>query len=59
MKPSEFVEARRKLGFHTQNELAAYLSVSRAAVARWETGTTPVPGPVRRVVELLKEKAKT
>ena len=55
MTPCELSEARRDLGFPTQNDFAAYLGVSRAAVARWETGTTAIPGPIERIIELLEE----
>lgn len=53
MTAPEFAAARRKLGFATQADLANYLGVSRNAVCRWETGVTPVPGPVLRSLKLL------
>ena len=33
------VEQRRRMGI-TQDELASYLGVSKAAVSKWETGAT-------------------
>jgi len=59
MKQTELAETRRKLGFSSQLKFAGYLGVSRDTVARWEGGVTQLPGPIARVIELLKEKAKS
>lgn len=53
MTAPEFAAARRKLGFATQADLANYIGVSRNTVGRWETGVTPVPSTVWRVIKLL------
>ncbi len=55
------VDARRILGVRTrlglsQRELAAELGVTPGAVAHWESGTHPVPGPVDRLLAYYEEE---
>jgi DNA-binding transcriptional regulator YiaG len=57
MEPKEVKRIRKRLG-RTQAELAQDLGVSRETVARWETGTRPVPGPAARLLERLQREGQ-
>lgn len=46
---------RESLGF-TQREMADELKVTNGAVALWESGRRPVPGPILRLIELYEDE---
>jgi len=50
MTPSDMKSLR--LAFRwSQQRLAEELDVSRNTVGRWESGTSPIPAPVQRLLE--------
>jgi transcriptional regulator with XRE-family HTH domain len=51
---AERIRALRTALRLTQRELADEWGLSPAAVARWETGDNPVPGPVRKLLEIYE-----
>jgi predicted unusual protein kinase regulating ubiquinone biosynthesis (AarF/ABC1/UbiB family)/DNA-binding XRE family transcriptional regulator len=46
---------REALGFN-QREMATDFGVAHGAIGQWETGARPIPGPVRKLVELYEEE---
>lgn len=50
-------DTRLALGL-SQFEFADLLGVTDSAVCRWENGNRPVPGPVRKLVDMMQKKAK-
>jgi transcriptional regulator with XRE-family HTH domain len=58
LKASERIKnLRQVLGF-SQRELAKEFDVSPAAVALWENGSRPVPGPVRKLLDLYESSVE-
>ena len=53
MSPDELRAAMRKLGYRTQNDLAAAIGVSRSAVSLWLEGKVGVPRPVAMLLRIL------
>jgi transcriptional regulator with XRE-family HTH domain len=53
MSPAELGEAMRKLGFRTQNDLAAAIGVSRSSVSLWLDGKIGVPRPVAMLIRMM------
>lgn len=51
------VALRRNLGM-TQRKLAAEFYVSPGAIAHWESGLNPIPGPVLKLIELYEKKVR-
>jgi transcriptional regulator with XRE-family HTH domain len=51
--PARLQRLREALGF-SQRELAAEFGVAHGAVGLWETGERPIPGPVRRLLEIYE-----
>jgi transcriptional regulator with XRE-family HTH domain len=49
--------ARKRLGL-TQTKMCRLLGVSRATLARWEAGQTPVPHAVELLVPRLIKEAE-
>src|SRR5215510_8206587 len=49
------LELRAHMGL-SQRELAKELGVTSGAIAHWEAGTHPVPGPVVHLVDLYEEE---
>lgn len=47
------IRAYRVKHFGTQAKLAAALGVTRGAVAMWEQGRRPVPGPIIKLLNFL------
>ncbi|WP_413582708.1 AarF/UbiB family protein [Bdellovibrio sp. HCB288] len=47
---------REKLGF-SQRDLAKEFDVSHGAIAQWEAGSRPVPGPINKLLELYEGEA--
>ena len=43
----------QKLGYRTQNDLAAAIGVSRSAVSLWLEGKVGVPRPVAMLLRIL------
>lgn len=55
MSPADFRAARKAMG-HTQHTLAEALQMGRhgwQTISGWETGKTPVPGPVAVAMDHL------
>jgi transcriptional regulator with XRE-family HTH domain len=48
---------RVRLGM-TQRDLAREFYVTPGAVAQWELGINPIPGPVKKLIELYERKLK-
>lgn len=48
------LQLREKLGF-SQRELAKEFQVSSGAIASWEVGTRPIPGPVLKLIALYED----
>ena len=60
MTPADFRTARKAMG-HTQKSLAAALHMGKfgyQTIGLWETGKTPVPGPVQVAMEHLAHCVK-
>jgi len=57
MRTRELKQARARLGL-SQTELAEALGIHRSAVARYETGTLPIPKVVALAVECLERRAQ-
>lgn len=60
MTADQFRTARKTLG-HTQHSMADTLGMGRwgfQTVGKWESGKSPVPGPVAMLVERLLQDAK-
>ena len=53
MAPDELRSHMRKLGYRTQNDLAAAIGVSRSAVSLWLEGKVGVPRPVAMLLRML------
>ena len=53
MSPEELRSHMRKLGYRTQNDLAAAIGVSRSAVSLWLEGKVGVPRPVAMLLRML------
>ena len=53
MTPDDFRAWRAALGW-SQTQAAAELRVTPLTVKRWEAGTSPIPGPITRLMELLR-----
>jgi transcriptional regulator with XRE-family HTH domain len=53
MSPDELRTHMRKLGYKTQNDLAAAIGVSRSAVSLWLEGKVGVPRPVAMLLRML------
>ena len=59
MTPADLRAARKSLGL-TQHALAKALRMGKSgwqSVGRWESGETPIPGPVQVAVEFLCAEA--
>jgi len=56
MRTRELKQARARLGL-SQTELAEALGIHRSAIARYETGTLPVPKLVALAIEALEYRA--
>jgi len=57
MEAADFRVARSVLG-HTQHAMAAALGMGKhgwQSISKWETGKTPIPGPVAIAVRCLVE----
>lgn len=55
LTPDVFRNARKSLG-HTQHAMAEALRMGKhgwQSISAWETGKTPIPGPVSLAVECL------
>ena len=53
MAPEELRVHMRKLGYHTQADLASAIGVSRSAVSLWLEGKVGVPRPVAMLLRML------
>ena len=53
MSPDDLRGHMRKLGYKTQNDLAAAIGVSRSAVSLWLEGKVGVPRPVAMLLRML------
>ena len=53
MSPEELRTHMRKLGYKTQNDLAAAIGVSRSAVSLWLEGKVGVPRPIAMLLRML------
>lgn len=53
---SERVRALRLALRLSQRELAEEWGLSPTAIAKWETGSNPVPGPVRKLLEIYEHE---
>jgi transcriptional regulator with XRE-family HTH domain len=53
MTPDALRSHMRKLGYRTQNDLAAAIGVSRSAVSLWLEGKVGVPRPVAMLLRML------
>ena len=53
VNPARLQRLREALGF-SQRDLAAEFGVAHGAVGLWETGERPIPGPVRRLLEIYE-----
>ena len=53
MSPDELRTHMRKLGYKTQNDLAAAIGVSRSAVSLWLEGKVGVPRPIAMLLRML------
>jgi transcriptional regulator with XRE-family HTH domain len=51
--PTRLQRLREALGF-SQRELATEFGVAHGAIGLWETGERPIPGPVRRLLEIYE-----
>lgn len=51
MTPAQFTQARHSLKL-TQTGLALKLGLSRSTIARYESGFTPIPGPVQLIINM-------
>jgi predicted unusual protein kinase regulating ubiquinone biosynthesis (AarF/ABC1/UbiB family) len=54
MTDAERIRALRTALRLSQRELADDWGVSPGAIARWETGSNPIPGPVRKLLEIYE-----
>lgn len=58
--PADLKAARKRLGYSTR-ELAEALRLGKGGgrtVRRWESGETPISGPVQVAVEAMMEKVR-
>ncbi len=55
ISPSERLKRIRELVCLSQREIAKEFGVSAAAIAHWESGVRPIPGPVLRLIELYEQ----
>jgi transcriptional regulator with XRE-family HTH domain len=53
VNPARLHRLREALGF-SQRDLAAEFGVAHGAIGLWETGERPIPGPVRRLMEIYE-----
>jgi len=53
VNPARLQKLREALGF-SQRDLAAEFGVAHGAIGLWETGERPIPGPVRRLLEIYE-----
>ncbi len=53
VEPARLQRLREALGF-SQRDLAAEFGVAHGAIGLWETGERPIPGPVRRLLEIYE-----
>lgn len=53
MPPEELRAAMRRLGYHTHNDLAEAIGVSRSSVSLWVQGKVGVPRPVAMLIRMM------
>lgn len=53
--PEQRLKNLRKILQLSQRELAAEFKVTGAAIAQWESGKRPIPGPVLKLIEIYEE----
>ena len=54
---NRLVALRAKLGM-SQRDLAQEFYVTPGAIAHWEQGNNPLPGPVLKLVEIYERKGR-
>jgi DNA-binding transcriptional regulator YiaG len=57
MKPHDMSAARAALGL-TQSALADYVSLTTRQIKRYESGSTPIPGALARLLSILIDGKK-